>query len=118
MVRAKSSTVGLLCLTKTRRSKRTATFTNRQKDSESSPQLAILGYTTVFEKATEWLASNSYTITKVTLVMSLKQKKNRRLATKSNKKTGTAGPRANKRARLRHGTGKGASKSNAKKGRS
>ena len=49
--------------------------------------------------------------------MSLKQKKNRHLVTKSNYKTSTKGPRANKRARLRHGTGKGAFRLNNKKGR-
>ena len=77
------------------------------------PQLAIVGYNTVFEEATRVTQ-----VIEVTLVMSLKQKKNRHLATKGNKKTGTAGPRANKRARLRHGTGKGMSRSNTKKGRS
>ncbi len=50
--------------------------------------------------------------------MSLKQKKNRHLVTKSNKKTGTAGSRAKNRVRLQHGTGKGMSRSNTKKGRS
>jgi len=50
--------------------------------------------------------------------VSLKQKRNKHLATKSNKKTGTAGSRANNRTRLRHGTGKGIARSNTKKGRS
>jgi hypothetical protein len=51
--------------------------------------------------------------------MSLKQHQNKHLRTKSNKKSGRAGPRANRRSRFQHGKGKNAfrSKNSGKKGR-